>query len=59
MEWITAVRKAIEYMEANLKEDITVQDVARQVYMSPLHFQRGFLVMTGCSVSEYLRNRRL
>ena len=59
MEWITAVRKAIEYMEANLKEDITVQDVAGQVYMSPLHFQRGFLVMTGCSVSEYLRNRRL
>ena len=59
MEWLTAVRKSIEYIEEHLHDDISAQDVAEQVYLSPLHFQRGFLVMTGYSVSEYIRNRRL
>ena len=59
MEWLTAVRKSIEYIEEHLHDDISAQDVAEQVYLSPLHFQRGFLVMTGYSVSEYIRNRKL
>lgn len=59
VEWITAVRRSIGYIEEHLKDDISVKDVADQVYLSPLHFQRGFLVLTGFSVSEYIRNRRL
>ena len=59
MEWLTAIRKSIEYMEEHIKENISAQDVAEQVYLSPIHFQRGFLVMTGYSVSEYIRNRKL
>lgn len=59
MEWLTAIRKSIDYIETHLKEDITVQDIANQVFLSSLHFQRGFLIVTGYSVSEYIRNRRL
>ena len=59
MEWLTAIRKSIDYIEGHLNDSISAQDVAEQVYLSPLHFQRGFLIMTGYSVSEYIRNRRL
>lgn len=59
MDWLTCVRKAIDYMEEHLAEDIGVADVAEQVYISPFFLQRGFSVMTGCGLGEYLRNRRL
>ena len=59
MEWISAIRKSVEYIEEHLKDKIVAQDVADQLYMSQVHFQKGFLVMTGYSVAEYIRNRRL
>lgn len=59
MEWLTAVRESIDFIEGHLNDNISAQDVAEQVYVSPLHFQRGFLIMTGYSVSEYIRNRKL
>ena len=42
MEWLTAVRKSIEYIEGHLNDNISAQDVAEQVYVSQLHFQRGW-----------------
>ena len=59
MEWLTCIRKTIEYMESRLLDDISVQDIAGQVYMSPFFLQRGFSVVTGYGISEYLRSRRL
>ncbi len=59
MEWITAIRTAIEFMETHLGENISAQDVAERVYLSPFFFQRGFSLMTGYGIGEYLRNRRL
>ena len=59
MEWITAIRKSVEYIEKHLKDNISAQDVSEQVYMSQVHFQKGFQIMTGYSVAEYIRNRRL
>ncbi len=46
-------------MEKHLLEDIDVEDVAASVYMSPFYFQKGFNIMTGYSVGEYIRQRRL
>lgn len=59
MEWTTAVRKAVEYIEEHLKDNISAQDVAEQVFLSQVHFQKGFQIMTGYSVTGYIRNRRL
>ena len=59
MEWLSAIRRAISYMEEHLGEEIGVQDISDQVHISPYLFGKGFAVMTGYSVSEYLRNRRL
>ena len=59
MEWVTAIRTAIDYMENHLSENISAQDVADQVYLTPFFLQRGFSLMTGYGIGEYLRNRRL
>ena len=59
MEWLTGIRAAIEFIEDNLEEDISVQDVAGKVFISPIFLQRGFSFMTGYNVGEYIRNRRL
>lgn len=34
MEWITALQRAIEYMEEHLMEEINYEDVAEVVHIS-------------------------
>lgn len=59
MEWIEALRGAIDFIETHLLEEISVEDVANEVYLSPFYFQKGFKLITGYSLGEYIRNRRL
>ena len=59
MEWLTCIRKTIGFVEAHLLDDIHAQDLARQVHVSPFLLQRGFSVVTGFGLAEYIRNRRL
>ncbi len=59
MEWLTSIRTAIDYMEKHLTDNISAQDVADQVYLSPFFLQKGFSLMTGYGIGEYIRNRRL
>lgn len=59
MEWTSCLRSAISYMEAHLYEEITIEDIARHVNLSAVYLQKGFKVMTGYSLAEYIRNRRL
>ena len=59
MEWMEALKKAISYIEAHLLEEISVEEVAKEVYLSPFYFQKGFKLITGYTIGEYVRNRRL
>lgn len=59
MEWVDAVSAAIQYIESHITQDIRVEEVAKQVGYSPFYFQKGFSMLCGLSVSEYIRNRRL
>jgi AraC-like DNA-binding protein len=59
VELIQSVTQAIRYMESNLTNDISIEDAANQALMSSSHFQRVFNVVTGITVGEYIRNRRL
>lgn len=59
MEWTKAISTAIEYIERNLTEDISVEEIARQVNISPFYFQKGFGMLCGFTIGEYIRNRRL
>ncbi|WP_139904469.1 AraC family transcriptional regulator [Clostridium thermarum] len=59
MEWITAIKKAIKYMEDELLTVKGPEEVADHVHISPMYLQRGFQIMTGFTIGEYIRNRRL
>ena len=43
MNWIQGIQRAIDYVEANITEDINYEEVAKQAYSSVFHFQ-GCLV---------------
>jgi AraC-like DNA-binding protein len=53
------IRRAISFAEANLKEKIQVNDIARAANCSQFHFTRLFTKITGASPAAYLRTRRL
>lgn len=59
MEWIDSVTKAVEYIESNLTEELTVESIANYVHISPFYFQKGFSMLCGFTIGEYIRQRRL
>ncbi len=59
MDWTESLRRAIDFMERNLMEDITADDAAKSVNVSSFYLQKGFKIMTGYTMSEYIRFRRL
>lgn len=59
MDWIQGMANAIDYMEAHLLEPTDFDETARQAGASTFHFMRMFGILTGITVGEYIRNRRL
>ena len=59
MNWIQGIQRAIDYVEANITEELDFEEVARQAYSSSFHFQRVFGVLCGFSLGDYIRMRRL
>lgn len=59
MEWIDSITKVVDYIEKNLTEELTVDRIAMHVQISPFHFQRGFSMLCGFTVGDYIRQRRL
>lgn len=59
MDFIKMIQRAIRYVEDHILEPITYEDVAESLYMSSYHFHRTFSLLTGMTVKEYIRNRRL
>lgn len=59
MEWVESIGKAISFIEENITEEITIEDIAREVSISPFYFQKGFAMLCGYTVNDYIRQRRL
>ena len=59
MDWITGMQKAIDYIEANLTEEVDYEKVAAESFSSSYHFQRVFSILCGYTLGEYIRLRRL
>ncbi|MCC0646958.1 AraC family transcriptional regulator [Clostridioides sp. ZZV15-6598] len=59
MDYLKYFEKAIIYIENNLKEDISVNDVAKESGYSYYHLTRLFKSMFGESVGSYIKKRRL
>lgn len=59
MEWTESIRKAISYLEEHLLDVDGDLNAAAEVGISQFYLQKGFQVMTGYSMAEYVRSRRL
>lgn len=59
MEWIKSISEAIGYIEENLTNELTIEKIAKQILISPFYFQKGFSMLCGFTVSDYIRQRRL
>lgn len=53
------IRRSIETIEANLKAEVTLADLADQAGYSRWHFSHLFVSATGQSVAQYMLRRRL
>lgn len=54
-----AVQNAIDYIERHLASEIRYEEIAKASFMSSYHFQRVFSILTGYTLGEYIRFRRL
>ncbi|MDA8223477.1 AraC family transcriptional regulator [Desulfosporosinus sp.] len=59
MDWLDAMNRAVDYLEANITEKLDIEKVAKIALSSPFHFQRMYHMMTGVTIAEYMRRRRL
>ncbi|MDE7061424.1 MAG: AraC family transcriptional regulator, partial [Lachnospiraceae bacterium] len=53
------VRPAIEKIETEFDSDLTVQELAASVYVTPQYLSRLFTRFLGCSTHEYLTSHRI
>lgn len=57
--WIESIGDAIRYIEDHITEELSMDEVAGNVFLSPFYFQKGFSMLCGFTVGEYVRLRRL
>jgi AraC family transcriptional regulator len=53
------VSRVVAHMQANLRDDLSLDALAKVACFSPYHFQRVFKAMTGESPSEFVKRVRL
>lgn len=59
MELVESLNEALLYIERHLFEEADSEKAARHVGISRFYLERTFAALTGMSVSEYIRARRL
>lgn len=59
MDYYRRIQSSIDLIEKQLKESLTIQEIAMVAGFSPFHFQRLFLAISGFTIQSYIRKRRL
>ncbi|MFT4146499.1 MAG: helix-turn-helix domain-containing protein [Mobilitalea sp.] len=59
MDWVNRMNRAIDYIEENLTGEIDDNKICHIMGCSFLAFQSAFTQITGISLSEYIRRRKL
>ena len=59
MDMYERIKKSIDFIEINLTEHISLDEVASKAFCSLSYFHNVFRLMTGIALKEYIRNRRL
>ncbi|MPW25451.1 helix-turn-helix domain-containing protein [Alkalibaculum sp. M08DMB] len=59
MDSLSSMNNALAYIEERLTEEIDYSEISKIAYCSEYHFKRMFSFLSGISLSEYIRRRRL
>lgn len=59
MEWMAVIGNSIRYIEGHITDALSINEIANTVNISSFYFQKGFAMLCGYTVAEYIRNRRL
>lgn len=59
MDHIEQINRAISYIEDHLSDIFTPAEAAHEACLSYFHFHRVFKTLTGMTLGEYTKNRRL
>jgi AraC family transcriptional regulator len=59
MNYLDDIYKILSYIEANLDKDIYLDDIIELTKLSKFHFIRIFKALTGVTLNEYIRRRKL
>ena len=59
MDWVSAMEICLTELEKSLLGPLCLEDIARKAGVSGLYLQKGFRFLTGYTMTEYVRNRRL
>lgn len=59
MDFISSMNQALSYIEENLTEVIDFSEVSRIALCSEYHFKKMFSILSGISLTEYIRRRRM
>ena len=59
MGWVEDIGRAIDYIESSITEEHLAEKAAEKANISPFYFQKGFSMLCGMTVGEYIRKRRL
>ncbi|MDQ0720042.1 AraC-like DNA-binding protein [Paenibacillus sp. W4I10] len=59
MDMLKGMNEALIYIEDHLESRIDLREVAKRAFCSEYHFKRLFSLLSGITISEYIRRRRL
>ncbi len=59
MDYVVCIQRTLDYIEENLQEPITLEELASIACFSPFHYHRVFQAMVGEPVMVYVRRRKL
>lgn len=54
-----AIQKSVDYIEENIKEEMTIEELAQVSFLSMYYFQKLFSRLVGKTVNEYIKARRV
>jgi AraC family transcriptional regulator len=53
------MKDALDLIEKKMEEPLDIEEIAKAAYSSPFHFQRMFHMLTGITLADYKRKRKL
>ena len=54
MNWKETVKNVIVYIESHIYDVININEIAKKLFISPFYLQKGFKLMTGYTISDYI-----